>query len=56
MESTNRIDRANSNVTITGVPINDRRGKFGSHGKIAEERLRKIITHISKHGLDYDYT
>lgn len=45
--SKSRIDRAYNNMTVSSVPIPDRRGKTGYHGKIDRERSVKVIEHIN---------
>ena len=38
-----RIDRAHANKTASNIPIKDRRGKYGSHNKVSQERAAKVI-------------
>ena len=44
--SVNRIDRAHANKTASNIPIKDRRGKYGSHNRVSQERAAKVIQHI----------
>ena len=44
--SRQRVDQAQKSKTVTGVPIADRRGTTGNHGKISLDRREKIINHI----------
>ena len=53
--SKSRIQCAQSNKTSSNMPIKDRRGSYGHHNKLANDKILKVLEHIKSFPLTASY-